>query len=151
MVQSLAEALGVIALFQSLRPGAPCVIGTFTSNVDPSSGAQQIQHYMQPQICATGPAEIALDTVRVLGTTGRLPGLSPERQGDGVYRPILSDWRGYEDWQRGGGLWVAERAHLLFRQILADFAPPPKDPAIREELGDFVARRRRAHAAPADA
>ncbi|MGD9862341.1 MAG: trimethylamine methyltransferase family protein [Pseudodonghicola sp.] len=236
VAQSLAEALGAIALFQALRPGAPCVIGTFTSNVDPRSGApvfgtpeqlratqmtgqmarfyglplrasgvcsanvpdgqamwetaqslwaavqsgshmvyhaagwleggliaspekfimdcevlQQIQHYMQPQICATGPAEIALDTVRVLGTTGRLPGLSPERQGDGVYRPILSDWRGYEDWQRGGGLWTAERAHLLFREILADFAPPPMDAAIREELGDFVARRRRAHAAPADA
>ncbi|PUB12099.1 trimethylamine methyltransferase family protein [Yoonia sediminilitoris] len=36
---SIAEALSAIALFQYVRPGAPCVIGTFTSNVDMKSGA----------------------------------------------------------------------------------------------------------------
>ena len=36
---SLAEALSAIALFQWVRPGCPCVIGTFTSNVDMKSGA----------------------------------------------------------------------------------------------------------------
>ncbi|NVL01351.1 trimethylamine methyltransferase family protein, partial [Ruegeria pomeroyi] len=34
VAQSLAEALCAIALFQYVRPGIPCVIGTFTSNVD---------------------------------------------------------------------------------------------------------------------
>jgi trimethylamine--corrinoid protein Co-methyltransferase len=36
---SIAEALSAIALFQWVRPGAPCVIGTFTSNVDMKTGA----------------------------------------------------------------------------------------------------------------
>lgn len=36
---SIAEALCAIALFQYVRPGCPCVIGTFTSNVDMKSGA----------------------------------------------------------------------------------------------------------------
>ena len=36
---SLAEALCAIALFQWVRPGCPCVIGTFTSNVDMKTGA----------------------------------------------------------------------------------------------------------------
>ena len=36
---SIAEAISAIALFQYVRPGAPCVIGTFTSNVDMKSGA----------------------------------------------------------------------------------------------------------------
>ena len=36
---SLAEALSAIALFQYDTPGCPCVIGTFTSNVDMKSGA----------------------------------------------------------------------------------------------------------------
>jgi len=36
---SIAEALSAIALFQYVRPGTPCVIGTFTSNVDMKSGA----------------------------------------------------------------------------------------------------------------
>ena len=36
---SIAEAISAIALFQYVRPGIPCVIGTFTSNVDMKSGA----------------------------------------------------------------------------------------------------------------
>ncbi len=39
VAQSLAEALSAIALAQWVRPGAPCVLGTFTSNVDMRSGA----------------------------------------------------------------------------------------------------------------
>ncbi|WP_068112943.1 trimethylamine methyltransferase family protein [Tropicimonas marinistellae] len=39
VAQSIAEALSAIALFQWVRPGCPCVIGTFTSNVDMRSGA----------------------------------------------------------------------------------------------------------------
>jgi trimethylamine--corrinoid protein Co-methyltransferase len=36
---SIAEALSAIALFHYVSPGCPCVIGTFTSNVDMASGA----------------------------------------------------------------------------------------------------------------
>jgi trimethylamine--corrinoid protein Co-methyltransferase len=36
---SIAEALAAIALFQWVRPECPCVLGTFTSNVDMKSGA----------------------------------------------------------------------------------------------------------------
>ncbi len=39
VVQSIAEALAAIALLQVIRPGTPCMIGTFTSNVDMKSGA----------------------------------------------------------------------------------------------------------------
>lgn len=39
VTQSIAEALAAIALFQYVRPGCPCVIGTFTSNVDMKTGA----------------------------------------------------------------------------------------------------------------
>ncbi|WP_121061906.1 trimethylamine methyltransferase family protein [Chachezhania antarctica] len=39
VAQSVAEALSAIALFQYVRPGTPCVFGTFTSNVDMKSGA----------------------------------------------------------------------------------------------------------------
>ncbi|MEM7753260.1 MAG: trimethylamine methyltransferase family protein [Pseudomonadota bacterium] len=39
VVLSIAEALSAIALFQFVKPGAPCVIGTFTSNVDMKTGA----------------------------------------------------------------------------------------------------------------
>lgn len=39
VTQSIAEAFAAIALFQYVRPGCPCVIGTFTSNVDMKTGA----------------------------------------------------------------------------------------------------------------
>ena len=39
VVQSVAEGLAAIALFQAINPGTPCVLGTFTSNVDMKSGA----------------------------------------------------------------------------------------------------------------
>ena len=34
VAQALAEALAAIALLQYISPGCPCVLGTFTSNVD---------------------------------------------------------------------------------------------------------------------
>jgi trimethylamine--corrinoid protein Co-methyltransferase len=39
LVQQTAEALGVITLCQLLRPGTPCVLGGFTSNVDMRTGS----------------------------------------------------------------------------------------------------------------
>jgi len=38
-VQQTAEALGIVALCQIIRPGTPCVLGGFTSNVDMRSGS----------------------------------------------------------------------------------------------------------------
>ena len=38
-VQSVAECLCAIALFQYMKPGTPVVMGTFTSNVDMKTGA----------------------------------------------------------------------------------------------------------------
>jgi trimethylamine--corrinoid protein Co-methyltransferase len=39
LAQQTAEAMGIIALVQMLRPGCPCVIGGFTSNVDMRTGS----------------------------------------------------------------------------------------------------------------
>jgi trimethylamine--corrinoid protein Co-methyltransferase len=39
LVQQTAEALGIVALCQLVRPGAPCVMGGFTSNVDMRTGS----------------------------------------------------------------------------------------------------------------
>ena len=39
LAQQTAEALGIIALTQMIRPGAPAVLGGFTSNVDMRTGS----------------------------------------------------------------------------------------------------------------
>jgi trimethylamine--corrinoid protein Co-methyltransferase len=39
LVQQTAEAMGIITLCQAIRPGSPCVMGGFTSNVDMRTGS----------------------------------------------------------------------------------------------------------------
>lgn len=237
VAQSLAEGLIAIALAQYIRPGAPCVIGTFTSNVDMKSGApafgtpeymratqmtgqlarfyglpmrssgvcaanvpdgqaiwetsnslwaavqsgthmvyhaagwleggliaspekfimdceilQQIQRYMDPSVTATGPDEIALDAIREVGNQGHFFGIqhTQDRYTTAFYQPFLSDWKNYEGWEAAGGIWTPERAHHLFKTIIAGFEPPAMDEAIREELSEFVTRRKQEGGAPTD-
>ena len=237
VAQSLAEALCAVALFQYVRPGIPCVLGTFTSNVDMKSGApafgtpeymrstqmtgqmaryyglpmrssgvcssnvpdgqamwetsnslwaavqsgtnmvyhaagwleggliaspekfimdcevlQQIQRYMDPQICATGPDEIAIEAIRSVGNDGHFFGIqhTQDRYTTAFYQPFLSDWKNYEAWEANGGVWTAERAHYMFKEIVSSFEAPPMDAAIRDELADFVARRKAEGGAPTD-
>lgn len=237
VAQSLAEALIAVVLAQLIRPGVPCVIGTFTSNVDMKSGApafgtpeymratqmtgqlarfyglplrssgvcaanvpdgqamwetsnslwaavqsgthmvyhaagwleggliaspekfvmdceilQQIQRYMDPMLTATGPDDIALDAIREVGSDGHFFGIehTQKRYTTAFYQPFLSDWKNYEAWEAAGGVWTAERAHLTFKEIVGNFEAPSMDAAIRDELADFVARRKAEGGAPTD-
>ena len=237
VAQSIAEALCAIALFQYVVPGSPCVIGTFTSNVDMKSGApafgtpeymratqmtgqmarfyglpmrasgvcaanvpdgqamwetsnslwsavqsgtnmvyhaagwleggliaspekfvmdcevlQMIQRYFEPAITATGPDEIAFDAIKEVGPNGHFFGIqhTQDRYEEAFYQPFLSDWRNYEAWDLAGGTWTAERAHHIYKDIIASFEAPPMDIAIRDELADFVARRKSEGGAPTD-
>jgi trimethylamine--corrinoid protein Co-methyltransferase len=59
------------------------------------------------------------------------------------YRPMLSSSKNFERWLRDGGLDTAARAEQIYQQRLADYEPPPLDDAIRAELEDYVARRRK--------
>jgi trimethylamine--corrinoid protein Co-methyltransferase len=234
---SIAEALSAIALFQHVRPGCPCVIGTFTSNVDMKSGApafgtpeymratqmtgqmarfyglpmrasgvcaanvpdgqamwetsnslwsavqsgtnvvyhaagwleggliaspekfvmdcemlQMIQRYMEPQVWATGPDDIAIDAIREVGSSGHYFGIqhTQDRYEHAFYAPFVSDWRNFEAWDISGAVWTPERAHRLFKEIIASFEEPPMDAGHREELADFVARRKAEGGAPTD-
>lgn len=237
VAQSLAEGLIAIALAQYINPGCPCVIGTFTSNVDMKSGApafgtpeymratqmtgqlarfyglpirssgvcaanvpdgqamwetsnslwaavqsgtnmvyhaagwleggliaspekfimdceilQQIQRYMDPMLTATGPDDIALDAIRAVGNDGHFFGIqhTQDRYTTAFYQPFLSDWKNFEGWEAAGAIWTPERAHHLFKRIIAEFEEPPMEEAIREELAAFVARRKEEGGAPTD-
>jgi trimethylamine--corrinoid protein Co-methyltransferase len=43
---------------------------------------------------------------------------------------------------RNGGVDANGRARKIYQQKLADYEAPPLDDAVREQLEDFVARRR---------
>jgi trimethylamine---corrinoid protein Co-methyltransferase len=66
-----------------------------------------------------------------------------ERFRDCFYRPMLSSTANFERWIKLGGKDTAARAGEIWRKKLEEFEPPPLDDAIRAELDDFVARRRR--------
>lgn len=58
------------------------------------------------------------------------------------YRPMLSSSENYERWMRGGGQDTAARADRIWRERLESYEPPPLDDAVREELEEYVVRRR---------
>jgi trimethylamine--corrinoid protein Co-methyltransferase len=113
---------------------------------------QQIQRYMDPSLTATGPDEIALDAIKSVGNDGHFFGIqhTQDRYATAFYQPFLSDWKNYEGWEAAGGVWTPERAHGIFKEIIANFEAPPMDAAIREELEAFVARRKAEGGAPTD-
>ena len=113
---------------------------------------QQFQRYLEPGLLGTSEADLAIDAIAEVGPGGHFFGCqhTQDRYQEAFYGPFLSDWRNFEAWQSAGGVWTAERAHGIYKRIIAEFEPPPMDEAIREELADFVARRKAEGGAPTD-
>ncbi len=232
---SVAECLCVVALLQIIRPGAPVVMGTFTSNVDMKSGApafgtpeyiratqmhgqmaryyklpmrasnacasvvpdaqatwesafslwaclssgthmvyhgagwleggliasyekfvidcemiQHLSHYMEP--VPVDDDTLAFDAIAEIGPFGHYFGgeHTQARYETAFYSPFLSDWRNYEAYELGGSVDTTARANRIWKQMIADFEAPALDVAIRDELADFVTRRKAEGGAPTD-
>jgi trimethylamine--corrinoid protein Co-methyltransferase len=113
---------------------------------------QMIQRYFEPATFATAPEDIALDAIAEVGPNGHYFGCAhtQARYTTAFYAPIASDWRNYEAWSADGSVGTVERANRIARAILREFEPPPIDPAVREELDAFVARRKAEGGAPTD-
>ncbi len=222
-----AEALAGIAFAQIVNPGAPCMYGGFTSNVDMKTGApafgtpeypraamaggQLARRYglpyrssnanaanvvdaqaayesemslwgavmghanlvlhgagwMEGGLCASfekmvldaellqmmaeflKPIEvnddtIGLEAVREVGPGGHYFGAKHTlaRYENAFYPPLLSDWSNFENWQDSGGRTATERAHTLYKEILAGYQQPALEPDRQEELDAFVRRRK---------
>jgi trimethylamine---corrinoid protein Co-methyltransferase len=65
-----------------------------------------------------------------------------ERFRECFYRPLLSSTENYERWNRKGGLDAAARATEIWKKALEEYEQPPMDESLREQLEEFVARRR---------
>ena len=59
------------------------------------------------------------------------------------YRPFVNSSDNYDRWMRGGAKDAAARARDVARKRLDEYEPPPLDGAVREELSEYVTRRRR--------
>ncbi len=226
LVQQTAEAMGIVALCQMLRPGTPCVMGGFTSNVDMRTGSPafgtpeyvnaimasaQIGRRLKlpvrtsavnasPVVDAQSTYEtafslqaailshshlinhaagwleggmsaslekiivdaellrswaeilrpvsfsdddLAVDAIKDVAAGGHFFGSSHTlaRYESAFYRPLLSDWSNFENWTDAGARNATERATAIWKKTLADYVPPPLNPAIKEAIDAYVARR----------
>ena len=66
-----------------------------------------------------------------------------ERYDNAFYSPVVSDWTNFENWKEAGGLDSTQRANAIWKQAIRDYEQPSLDPAIVEELEDYVERRKR--------
>ena len=100
VAQSVAEALSAIALFQYVKPGCACVMGTFTSNVDMKTGAP-----------AFGTPEYMRAT-QITGQLARFYGV-PMRA-SGVCTSNVPD--GQAMWETSNSLWsaVQSRSNVVY-------------------------------------
>jgi trimethylamine--corrinoid protein Co-methyltransferase len=90
-------------------------------------------------------ASLGLSTIAEVGPGGHFFGSAHtlERYETAFYRPMLSDWRNFETWQADGSKTATERANGIWKQLLAEYVPPPLESGVAEALDAFVARRKR--------
>ena len=58
------------------------------------------------------------------------------------YRSDIADNSSFEQWSEEGSLDAAQRANAIWKTRLASYEPPAIDPAIDEELREFVTKRK---------
>jgi len=106
--------------------------------------------FLQP--LATDEAALAVEAIREVGPGGHFFGTAhtQERYQTAFFPPMVSDWRNFESWREAGAPDALTRAAGLVESIEAEYAEPAMDPAIREELDAFVARRIAEGGAPTD-
>ena len=66
------------------------------------------------------------------------------------YRPLVSSTQNYGAWLEAGAKDATTRATAIWQEALATYVEPALDPAIRDELSAFVAKRREQGGAPID-
>ncbi len=125
------------------------LVASFEKMIVDAEILQGMAEFMMP--LAIDADTLAVDAIKEVGPGGHFFG-SPhtlERYETAFYAPLLSDWRNFETWRLAGAVETAQRAHKIWKQLLAEYVPPPIDPAIDEALKAFVAKRREEGGVPA--
>ncbi len=103
---------------------------------------QMLRHEFTP--LEIDEASMAFDAHQEVGHGGHFLGAmhTMERFRTCFYRPLLSSSENYERWMRNGGNDANARATVAYQKALEEYEQPALDDAVREELEDFVIRRR---------
>jgi len=105
---------------------------------------QLMIEFLKPIVVDEG--ELGFDAIKGVPTGGHFFGEphTLERYEHAFYRPLVSNWQNYENWQIGGGKDATQRATDVWKQALKEYEEPALDPAVREALDAYVAQRRAA-------
>jgi trimethylamine---corrinoid protein Co-methyltransferase len=103
---------------------------------------QMMMEFLQP--IAVDEAALGFDAIRRVPTGGHFFGdaHTMERYEQAFYQPLVSNWQNYENWQLAGAQDATQRATAIWQRALHEYEQPPIDPAAREQLEAYVARRR---------
>jgi trimethylamine--corrinoid protein Co-methyltransferase len=95
-------------------------------------------------------ASLALGAIAEVGPGGHFFGAAHtmERYETAFYAPLLSNWENHPQWLERGGVQARERAHAIWKEILAAHEDPPFDPGRAEAIAAYVARRKEQGGAP---
>jgi trimethylamine--corrinoid protein Co-methyltransferase len=101
-----------------------------------------MQDYFTP--IAVDEATLALDAIAEAGVGGHFFGTAHTmaRYETAFHAPMLSNWDNYPTWIERGAEEAPARANRIWKALLAQYEPPPLDPARREAVADYVARRK---------
>lgn len=105
---------------------------------------QMMIEFLKPIV--VNEAELGLAAQREVAPGGHFFGAvhTMQRYENAFYQPLVSSWQSYENWQASGGKDATQRATAVWKRALADYTAPDLEPAVREELDAYVARRREA-------
>lgn len=111
---------------------------------------QTLEEFLKP--LEMSEDALGIEAMREVGPGGHFFGARQtlERYDHAFYAPLISDWRNFSQWENAGSPHAWQKANLLWKQALAEFEPPPIDPAVAEELDVFVERRIREGGQPTD-
>jgi trimethylamine--corrinoid protein Co-methyltransferase len=111
---------------------------------------QMVSEFLQPLDMSADA--FGVDAIREVGPGGHFFGAQHTlaRYETAFYAPLVSDWRNNQQWVASGAPDASQKANALYKLALADYHEPPMEPAIREELDAFVARRKQEGGSPTD-
>jgi trimethylamine--corrinoid protein Co-methyltransferase len=103
---------------------------------------QMMIEFLKP--IAVDEAELGFEAIKGVPTGGHFFGEphTMERYEHAFYRPLVSNWQNYENWQIAGGRDATQRASDIWKKALKEYVEPAMEPAIREALDTYVERRR---------
>jgi trimethylamine--corrinoid protein Co-methyltransferase len=105
---------------------------------------QNMMEFLRP--IEFGEDDLGFEAIKSVPPGGHFFGAAHtmERYETAFYRPMLSDWQNYEGWEAAGAHDALHRATALWQKALKEYEEPALDPAVREELEAYAARRREA-------